>query len=288
MILDKSIKVNIISNNINYYRELGYDIKHGDCIEIKIEHLPKKSTLKVNVKCDVCGFEKLLIYQKYNKNIEKYNIYSCSNTCSHFKNKLTLKEKYGDENFNRSNENKKKKKEKYDKITEEIENRGYICCSKCNNEHSLDQYLTNKNGRYKKVCRLCRNKSAYINRNKNPHVKAWRSVLKGYLDRIKMKKHDKTINLLKYSSVDFKEYIEKMFSDGMSWDNYGSWHIDHIVHVTLFKPETPCHIVNSLDNLRPLDYKLNIARHNNLDKDCLDLLSKYKDYIKEEYKEFIN
>ena len=119
------------------------------------------------------------------------------------------------------------------------------------------------------------------------HVKAWRSVLKGYLDRIKMKKCDKTINLLRYSPIEFKDHIEKMFSDDISWDNYVNWHIDHIVHVTLFKPETSCHIVNSLENLRPLDSKLNISRHNNIDKDCIDILYKYKDYIKDEYQEFI-
>ena len=26
-----------------------------------------------------------------------------------------------------------------------------------------------------------------------------------------------------------KEYISSMFSEGMSWDNYGEWHLDHVV-----------------------------------------------------------
>lgn len=26
----------------------------------------------------------------------------------------------------------------------------------------------------------------------------------------------------------FKKHIEKNFTDGMSWDNYGEWHVDHI------------------------------------------------------------
>ena len=29
------------------------------------------------------------------------------------------------------------------------------------------------------------------------------------------------------SILDFKIYIENQFSGGMSWDNYGSWHLDH-------------------------------------------------------------
>ena len=70
----------------------------------------------------------------------------------------------------------------------------------------------------------------------------------------------------------------------MNWENYGKvWQIDHIVHVSYFKSETPTHIANSLDNLRPLDAYLNISRNNKMDKDCMDLILKYKEYIKEEY-----
>lgn len=72
------------------------------------------------------GSEKLLSYQKYNKNTKKYNVYSCNTSCAQFKNKLTLKKFYGSENFNRSEENKLKKKQKYDIITEEIQKEGYI------------------------------------------------------------------------------------------------------------------------------------------------------------------
>lgn len=118
-------------------RDLGYDVSYGDFVEIKIEDLPKNSGFKINVKCDVCGCQKILRLQKYYINKEKYNIYSCSNKCSYFKNKKTLKEKYGIDNFNRSEENKKKRKEKYDIVTKEIEKIGHICCSNCNNNYDL-------------------------------------------------------------------------------------------------------------------------------------------------------
>ena len=287
MILDKSIKLNIRGKNIKYYRDLGYDVSYGDFVEIKIEDLPKRSTLKVNVSCDVCGCRKILSLQKYYINKEKYNIYSCSNKCSHFKNKKTLKEKYGIDNFNRSEENKKKRKEKYDMVTKEIEKIGHICCSNCNNNYDLNDYLKNKNGRYKRICKRCRNNKFYQNRNKNPHIKAWRNVLKSVINRMGKVKYDKTINMLRYTSLDLKKHIEKLFNSNMSWDNYGNWHIDHIVHVSLFKEDTPVYIVNSLENLRPLESNLNISRHNNIDKECVDLLYKYKDYIKEEYKEYL-
>lgn len=40
------------------------------------------------------------------------------------------------------------------------------------------------------------------------------------------KKH--TLDLLGMSIDEFFPYMESKFTDGMSWDNYGEWHIDHI------------------------------------------------------------
>jgi len=37
-----------------------------------------------------------------------------------------------------------------------------------------------------------------------------------------------TIDLLDCSLNFFKDYLEAQFKPGMSWDNYGAWHIDHI------------------------------------------------------------
>lgn len=283
MILDEFIETTISHLNVKYYKSLGYkDIKCNQKIKIPVVHLPIESNLKIKVKCDVCENEKILAYQKYNKNIRKYNIYTCNSSCAQFKNRLTLKETYGQENFNRSEENKLKTKEKYDRITKEIEEIGYINCLKCKIDKVLSEYLV-KNGRYKHICRLCRNEKSYINRNKSPHIKAWRSVLRGFLSRTKIKKKDSTIKLLKYTPDDLRCHIEKLFTQDMSWDNYGNWHIDHIVHLTLFKEDAPCHIVNELSNLRPLNSKINISRHNKIDDDCLSLMVRYKTYIKDEY-----
>ena len=31
------------------------------------------------------------------------------------------------------------------------------------------------------------------------------------------------------------KHLEKQFVDGMSWDNYGKWHIDHLVPRIMFQ-----------------------------------------------------
>ena len=97
-------------------------------------------------------------------------------------------------------------------------------------------------------------RNKYINKyNKtNPHICAWRDVLKRILRQFGKKKEGNTIDLLGYSAIDLKNHITSLFTDGMSWDNHGEWHIDHIKTVISFDKETHPSIVNALSNLRPL------------------------------------
>lgn len=144
-----------------------------------------------------------------------------------------------------------------------------------------------KKGRYKHICKACRNLASYKRKNKYPHVKIWRQILRNYLMRTNGKKKDKTINLLKYTALEFQQHMNSLFTGEFSWDNYGEWHVDHIVHLSFFKESTPIHIVNGLDNLRPLKASQNLSRRNYVDKDFLLLIDKYKNYIKEEYLDLI-
>ena len=108
------------------------------------------------------------------------------------------------------------------------------------------------------------------------------------MNRKTLFKIDKTYNLLKYTPDELKSNLESKFYDDLSWENYGKkWQIDHIVHVSLFKDDTPFHIANSLDNLRPLEKITNISRGNKIDDDCIKLMNRYKNFIKEEYKNFL-
>lgn len=70
----------------------------------------------------------------------------------------------------------------------------------------------------------------------------------------------------------------------MNWKNYGKiWQVDHIIPVSFFEIHTPIHIVNSLENLRPLDSQYNLSRGNKLDDEGYKLFEKFETYIKEEY-----
>jgi hypothetical protein len=65
-----------------------------------------------------------------------------------------------------------------------------------------------------------------------------------------------------YDVEAFKAHIEAQFEGWMSWDNYGDWHIDHVVPVVRFLRQgvTDPRIINALPNLRPLERAQNLSR----------------------------
>lgn len=68
-------------------------------------------------------------------------------------------------------------------------------------------------------------------------------------------------------SVEYlKEYLEKQFIDGMTWDNYGQWHIDHIIPCASFDfsiPESQFECFN-YKNLQPLWAEENFKKSDKL------------------------
>jgi predicted RNA-binding Zn-ribbon protein involved in translation (DUF1610 family) len=71
---------------MQHFINLGYNnIQLQDIITIPVLHLQHDSNKKISVKCDICGDEYILNYNKCNKNFERYNFYSCKK-CSEKKN----------------------------------------------------------------------------------------------------------------------------------------------------------------------------------------------------------
>jgi hypothetical protein len=83
-----------------------------------------------------------------------------------------------------------------------------------------------------------------------------------------IKKYSKTFNLLPYTLEELMAHLEKQFSNGMSWDNYGEWHVDHIKPISSFniKEEGDNQFLQcwSLKNLRPLWGEENISKGNKI------------------------
>lgn len=69
-------------------------------------------------------------------------------------------------------------------------------------------------------------------------------------------KTSSTFQLLGYTIEELMAHLEKQFTESMTWDNYGQWHVDHIKPISSFKFESPedpefkeCW---RLENLQPL------------------------------------
>lgn len=82
--------------------------------------------------------------------------------------------------------------------------------------------------------------------------------------RAMLKKSGRTFSQLGYTSENLIKRIEYTFKEGMSWENYGKWHIDHIIPISHFvsKGVTDIKIINSLCNLRALWAVDNLKKHN--------------------------
>lgn len=107
MLKYNSIKVSISYRNVTHYLKLGYEAIIGVDLEIKTEHLPSSSHVKVDVICEICKSENSIIYHKYIENKKRHGFYGCK-SCSRQKAALTSLEKYGVDNFSKTDEWKKK------------------------------------------------------------------------------------------------------------------------------------------------------------------------------------
>jgi len=69
-------------------------------------------------------------------------------------------------------------------------------------------------------------------------------------------KYRSTFDLLGYTLEELMIHLEKQFTEGMTWDNYGEWHVDHKIPMTSFNFETvedrEFKLCWCLDNLQPL------------------------------------
>ena len=74
------------------------------------------------------------------------------------------------------------------------------------------------------------------------------------------KKESKTAKILGASYRIVKKHLERQFTDGMNWDNYGDWHVDHII--PLASANTKDELINlcHFRNLQPLWAEDNLSK----------------------------
>jgi hypothetical protein len=80
------------------------------------------------------------------------------------------------------------------------------------------------------------------------------------------KKGNKTEDILGCDLYFFMEYIESLFKPGMSFDNYGDWHIDHKIPLANAKTVEEIVALNNYKNLQPLWAIENLKKGSTYDK----------------------
>ena len=133
-------------------------------------------------------------------------------------------------------------------------------CKTCKNKKLTEYYKSNPSKRvYNKELQLKRYQKNKVTFNFSRRM---RKSLNG----IKESKSWET--LVNYSLDDLKLHLEKQFTNGMSWENYGEWHIDHILPISSFNIQDyndeyfqKCW---SLENLQPMWAVENIKKSNKI------------------------
>ena len=79
-------------------------------------------------------------------------------------------------------------------------------------------------------------------------------------------KSNSTRKLIGCNIKQLKKHLEKQFTKGMTWANYGKWHIDHIKPCASFDLSKPSEQRKCFHytNLQPLWAKDNMKKHTNL------------------------
>lgn len=100
------------------------------------------------------------------------------------------------------------------------------------------------------------------------------AITKGY-------KSAHTLELLGCSIDELKVHLEQQFEPGMTWDNYGEWHIDHIIPCNYFDltKEENQRICFNYRNLQPLWAEENHKKNDSLPENVEELVQFLKQEI---------
>jgi hypothetical protein len=228
-------------------------------------------------KCSKCKEEKKIVEFSKDKTRKDGYYHQCKSCRKEWRlNNKEKQKKYYDNNKERIKERDKKyykenkeiisiqkkqyKQKNKENITEQRkqyrkENKEYI------NKYGKQYYEKNK-GKIKKWHEENKEKRNEYARKYNKQRKQTDSLFKlrnniGSLICHSMKnkgytKRSKTFEILGCSYEEFKLHIEKQFKDGMSWENTGQWHYDHIYPVSLAKDEEELIKLNHYTNFQPL------------------------------------
>ena len=95
-------------------------------------------------------------------------------------------------------------------------------------------------------------------------ISNFRTAIYQVLKENNVEKNKHYFDILQYTPEELISHLEKQFTDSMTWENYGEWHVDHKTPISSFNFESidddsfmECW---SLENLQPMWGKENIVK----------------------------
>jgi len=149
-------------------------------------------------------------------------------------------------------------------------------CKKCKSEKPLSDFWKHKSSKHgvKSYCKLCQGKQNLEYRRK--HGFKWsKDIAKTANGRLKLNLRNRINKAIKRNrrggsavadlgcSIDeLRLHLESKFQTGMSWSNYGKWHIDHIVPLVFFNLQERVQLLKACHytNLQPLWARENCSK----------------------------
>ena len=176
--------------------------------EIKLQRCPKCGCTQVHDQyfsinrkglykktCNKC-LERTKLYREINK--DKFEQYSKQYREDNKQHKKQYDKQYREDN----KQHIKQQKKQYDK--QYHEDKRHYC------EHNTQ----------KQQCKIC---------DPQGHL---RSIVSNRIHKaLKSDKTERSIEYLGCTIAEFKTHIESQFKENMTWENFGDWHIDHIVPI---------------------------------------------------------
>lgn len=158
-------------------------------------------------------------------------------------------------------------------------------CKSCDKKYRLEtkDQKSNYDKKYNQINRLKRSEYAknYFNdRLKKDKVFKFSHITKHLIyasfkracegAKIKSKKSE---TILGCSIIDFMDYLKSKFDKGMTLENHGEWHIDHIIPISFAKTEEDILKLCHYTNLQPLWKIDNLKKSNKYQEPGIDNIS---------------
>lgn len=147
---------------------------------------------------------------------------------------------------------------------------GYVSrCKQCVNLYNKNYYLRpgvkekllSNHRKYRKDPKFKQNESIYRKKYEKERLKTdiLFKLRKNLRSRINKSLKSSSINKQTSSTLwlgcdinGLKLHLEKQFKSGMTWDNHGDWHIDHIIPLSSATSEEDMYKLCHYTNLQPL------------------------------------